>query len=109
MIIIVGDEERRRAFRTTSDRAGNSASDLERDDDDDSSSQDNSTNGWEEFDADAAYQTKHIDPEMRRWILARDCRRIISDEFFNNPAHHKGMHRLLSKIWVDCVAFSASA
>ena len=42
-------------------------------------------NGWEEFDEDATYQKKRVDPEMRQWVLTNDCRRIISDLYFDNP------------------------
>ena len=52
---------------------------------------------WEEFDEDAVYQKKRIDPEMRQWILTKDCRRTISDDFFNNPARTKGTYGLLHK------------
>jgi len=60
------------------------------DDEDDESSLDIPTKGWEEFDEDAVYQKKHVDPEMRQWVLTNDCRRIISDKFFNNPVDERG-------------------
>jgi hypothetical protein len=52
---------------------------------------------WKEFDAGATYQKKRVDPEMRQWILTRDCRRVISDGFFNNPIHNQGACDLVSK------------
>ncbi|KAF9784429.1 hypothetical protein BJ322DRAFT_1109140 [Thelephora terrestris] len=54
--------------------------------DSDSGPQDTPMDGWEEFNKDAVYQKKHVDPEMREWILAEGCRRIISDTYFDNPA-----------------------
>ena len=65
-------------------------------------------NDWEEFDAGATYQKKHVDPEMRRWILTRDCRRAISDRFFNNPTRNQGLCNLILKNLTDWVAFSRS-
>ena len=47
-------------------------------------------NGWEEFDGDATYQKKRVDPEMRQWVLTNDCRRIISDLYFDNPERNQG-------------------
>ena len=98
---------------TTSDGTDDSASGSERsddpdndrdsdDDDDGGSSNDEGDsddsglhdpmNSWEEFDPSATYQKKRVDPEMRRWILTKDCRRIISDAFFDNPVQNQGMH-----------------
>jgi hypothetical protein len=51
-------------------------------------------NGWEEFDEDAVYQKKRVNPEMRRWILTKGCRRIVSNKYFNNPPHNEGMCKL---------------
>lgn len=69
-----------------------SDSDSSKSDDEDSNSGslDLPTNGWEEFDEDAIYQKKHVDPEMRQWVLTNDCRRTISNEFFNNPVDERG-------------------
>jgi len=74
--------------------------------DDDDSSRDLPTKGWEEFDEDAAYQKKHVDPEMRRWVLTNDCRRIISNEFFNNPVDEQGTCNPSLKKGSDYVACS---
>ena len=74
-----------------SDGGGDNDDDRNTNSDD---SQDVPMNSWEEFDADAVYQKKHVDPEMRKWILTKDCRRIISDEFFNNPTRNQGMYDL---------------
>ena len=67
LIVIIGGEEGHQAFEPTSNRIDNTL-DPERSDDKDEDSQDgpmNSMNGWEEFDADAVYQKKHVNPEMR--------------------------------------------
>ena len=67
------------------------------DDDDDGNQQEIPMDNWEEFEEDATYQKKRVDPEMRKWILTKDCRRIISDEYFNNPPQRQGTHSLLSR------------
>ena len=77
-------------------------------DEDSTSSLGDPMNGWEEFDVDADYQKKHVDPEMREWVLTNDCRRIISDKFFNNPVHDQGMHKPFPKSGAECVAYSLS-
>jgi hypothetical protein len=98
------DEAGQQAFDTTS---GGTDSNPERSDDDDNESDTDGgshdpMNSWEEPDADAIYQTKRVDPEMLQWILTRDCRRIISDEFFNNPVRNQGTHNLLLEDRADC-------
>lgn len=35
---------------------------------------------------------------MRRWILTKDCRRIISNKYFNNPPYNEGAWKLLLKL-----------
>ena len=114
-----GDEAGQRPpSETTSDGTDDNASDSERSDDLDNDGSNNNGNegngddkgnsndkgnsdggglhdpmdGWEEFDASAIYQKKLVDPEMRQWILTKDCRRIISDAFFDNPVQNQGMH-----------------
>ena len=92
--------------KTASDGTDDSASDPERSDDpendggNDSDDEGDSDGGglhdpmddWEEFDASAVYQKKLVDPEMRQWISTKDCRRIISDAFFDNPVQDQGTH-----------------
>jgi hypothetical protein len=76
----------------TSDGSDGSASDPE------GSGNDNNSpmNDWEEFDEDAVYQRRHVDPEMRQWVLTNDCRRIISDTYFNNPACNQSIRGIFS-------------
>lgn len=75
------------------------SSDLDRGDSDDGSSSngqcDAPMQNWKEFDEDAAYQKKRVDPEMRRWVLTKDCRRTVSDDYFKNPARNRGKCDLL--------------
>jgi hypothetical protein len=63
-------------------------------------------NGWEEFDETAAYQKKLVDREMRQWILANSCRRIIPDRYFNNPVHNQSMDNLFLKRRDDRIIYS---
>ena len=102
-------EARQQAPENTSSGTDHSFSDPEKSDngdDEDEDSRDVPMSNWEEFDADAAYQKKHVDPEMRQWVLTKDCRRIISDKFFNNPAHDQGVRNLLPRSQSDCIVFS---
>jgi hypothetical protein len=108
------DEVSRWEADTTPDGTNDNASDPGGSDNNDDDENDTDSdphdpmNSWEEFDADAAYQKKHVDPEMRQWILTRDCRRIISDKFFNNPVHNQGVYNPPSKNRADCVVFRVS-
>lgn len=63
-------------------------------------------NDWEEFDVNATYQKKLVDPEMWKWVLTKGCQRIISDEFFNNLMCNQGMYSLCLVNWADCPMFS---
>ena len=101
---MIDHEERQQAVESLFDGSDDGASNPERsnhggdeDDNDNDSLQDILMNGWEVFDADAVYQKKRVNPEMRRWILTKACRRIVSNEFFNNPACNQGMCNLLLK------------
>ena len=88
---------------------GNNGDDDGSNNDDEDSNDDSPdvpTKGWEEFDEDAAYQKKHVDPEMRQWALTNDCWRIISDEFFNNPVDKQGTCNLFLKKGSNCIAYS---
>ncbi|KAF9033337.1 P-loop containing nucleoside triphosphate hydrolase protein [Panaeolus papilionaceus] len=38
---------------------------------------------------------KTVDPDLRRWLEARGCRRDILDEFFGNPPERKGISSIL--------------
>ena len=38
-----------------------------------SSLQDVLMDNWEEFDEDAVYQKKRVDPEMQQWVLTKGC------------------------------------
>ena len=100
---------------TTSDGSDDDAPDPERGGDDgDGSDNDSDEDGspdapmknWEEFDRDAVYQKKLVDPEMRQWVLTNDCRRIVSDKFFNNPAHDQGICNLSLKKGAKNIAHS---
>ena len=104
-------EARQQAPENTSGGTDNGVSDPKKSDNgdnEDEDSQDVPMSNWEEFDADAAYQKKHVDPEMRQWVLMKDCRRIVSDEFFNNPAHNQGLQNLLSRSLSEFIFFSMS-
>lgn len=101
-------EVRRQALKTTSGRTDDSDSDSDESDDDDDSSRDAPTSDWEEFDADAAHKKKQVDPETRQWALTEDCRRIISDAFFNNPSRNQGMHNPSPRNQSDHIIFSMS-
>jgi hypothetical protein len=81
----------------TSDESDGSISDSDGSSDENNSQGDHPTNGWEVFDEDAVYQKKHVDPEMRQWVLTNDCRRIISDVYFDNPAHNQSIHNVFSR------------
>ena len=72
------NEARRQAPEPTSDRTDDGISDPERNENDNGKNDSDGgshdpMNSWEEFDTDAMYQKKHVDPEMRQWILTRDC------------------------------------
>ena len=73
------------------------ASDSEQSDSEnnDDELQDVPMNNWEEFNKDAVYQKKHVNPEMWRWILTKDCQRIISNKYFNDLAQEIGMSNML--------------
>lgn len=89
-IIVQCYVDRQQAPEPDSDGPGNcTISDPGKSDDEDDL-QNVPMNNWEEFDEDAVYQKKHVDPEMRQWILTKDCRQLISDKYFNNPTHDKG-------------------
>jgi len=92
-----GVSDRERSDHDTDDNGNGNSDNDGSDNGDDDGLQDVPMNGWEEFDEDAAYQKKRVNPEMRQWILTKDCRRIISDEHFNNPSRGQGMHNLLTK------------
>ena len=85
-----GSDGPQQAPEPAPDRSDDDDSDPEGSGDGDSGLQDIPTNGWKEFDEDAVYQKKHVDPEMRQWVLTSDCRRIISDKYFNNPPRNQG-------------------
>ena len=91
------------------DNNGGSGGDSheEHDDDNDNDSQDLPMNNWKEFDEDAIYQKKHVDPEMRQWVLTNDCCRIISNKFFNNPVDDQGICDLFPKNRTDDIVSSA--
>ena len=104
--------------KTTSDESDDGTPEFERSgDDDDVAHTDDEDNhnalpdtpmsGWEEFDQDAVYQKKLVNPEMRQWVLTKDCRRIISDRFFNNPVRDEGICNPFLKKRADGITYSA--
>jgi superfamily II DNA helicase RecQ len=71
--------------------AADDEDDEDNEDDEDDNNPDNSGSTQDLYKADLQYRKK-VEGGVRRVIETRDCRRIESDRYFNNPKRTTGMY-----------------